>query len=128
MFKGNVMVVQALVVQPDPMHHFREYLQARDDMFPLCPELWLLQSSSILTRSWFMKCLRHYFPPSISGHFLCADGATSLAEAGVAPDVIQAAGRWSSDTWCIYVCKHPLVLHALMHGRPAHQTSHSDPS
>ncbi|KAF8229358.1 hypothetical protein L208DRAFT_1402297 [Tricholoma matsutake] len=32
-----------------------------------------------------------------------AGGATSLAENGVAPHIIQGIGRWGSDTWHIYI-------------------------
>jgi hypothetical protein len=48
-------------------------------------------------------------------------GATSLAEAGVAPSVIQAIGRWASITFQIYIWKNPILLQALLFGRPAHE-------
>lgn len=48
-----------------------------------------------------------------------AGGATSLAEHGVAPPLIQAMGRWSSETFKIYVRKHPVILHSLLFG-PQH--------
>ncbi|KAG2339209.1 hypothetical protein BDR05DRAFT_977831 [Suillus weaverae] len=43
-------------------------------------------------------------------------GATALAGAGMAPDLIRAAGRWSSDEFNKYIRQHPFLLHALMHG------------
>ncbi|KAF8573035.1 hypothetical protein K439DRAFT_1251537, partial [Ramaria rubella] len=46
-------------------------------------------------------------------------GATVLALAGVADDVIQAMGRWASDTFRIYIRKHPVILQALIHGGSA---------
>jgi hypothetical protein len=52
---------------------------------------------------------------------LRAGGATSLAEAGVPPATIQAMGRWSSHAFQIYIRKNPVVLHALLFRRPAHQ-------
>ena len=45
----------------------------------------------------------------------------SLAEAGADLATIQAVGRWSSDAFCIYIRKNPVVIHAILLGRPAHQ-------
>jgi len=50
-----------------------------------------------------------------------AGGATSLAEAGVSPEIIQATGRWATDTFKIYIRKNPVLLQAMLFGRPAHQ-------
>ncbi|KAF9052275.1 hypothetical protein BDZ89DRAFT_1088428 [Hymenopellis radicata] len=45
-------------------------------------------------------------------------GATAMAEDGCAPHLIQAAGRWASDTFQIYIRKNPVVLQAMLfHGR-----------
>ncbi|KAF9030108.1 hypothetical protein BDZ89DRAFT_1245282, partial [Hymenopellis radicata] len=44
-------------------------------------------------------------------------GATAMAEDGSPPHLIQAAGRWASDTFQIYIRKNPIVLQALLfHG------------
>ncbi|KIK58508.1 hypothetical protein GYMLUDRAFT_170968, partial [Collybiopsis luxurians FD-317 M1] len=43
-----------------------------------------------------------------------ASGATALAEDGAAPQVIQAIGRWSSETFQIYIHHHPIILHAFL--------------
>ncbi|KAF9004499.1 hypothetical protein BDZ89DRAFT_1237589 [Hymenopellis radicata] len=46
-----------------------------------------------------------------------AGGATAMAEDGSPPHLIQAAGRWASDTFQIYIRKNPVVLQALLfHG------------
>ncbi|KIJ50206.1 hypothetical protein M422DRAFT_159981 [Sphaerobolus stellatus SS14] len=58
----------------------------------------------------------------IAGHSLCSGGAMALALADVADNAIQAMGHWSSDTWHIYICKHPVLLQAIMHGHSAFQT------
>jgi hypothetical protein len=55
------------------------------------------------TRGWFMRKLRKFFPKDIGGQSMRAGGATSLAEAGVAPPVIQAIGWWASNTFQIYI-------------------------
>jgi hypothetical protein len=44
-----------------------------------------------------------------------AGGATSLAENGVAPHIIQGIGRWASPAWQIYIRKHPVLLQAMLH-------------
>ncbi|KIK62602.1 hypothetical protein GYMLUDRAFT_164754 [Collybiopsis luxurians FD-317 M1] len=38
----------------------------------------------------------------------------ALAEDGAAPHVIQAIGRWSSETFQIYIHHHPVILHAFL--------------
>ncbi|KDR74165.1 hypothetical protein GALMADRAFT_71357 [Galerina marginata CBS 339.88] len=47
-----------------------------------------------------------------------ADRATALAEAGAPPYLIQAIGRWTSATFQIYIRKNPVILQALLYGRP----------
>ena len=49
-----------------------------------------------------------------------AGGATSLAENGVPPNLIQAIGRWVSSAFQIYIRKNPVLLQALLFGRAAH--------
>jgi hypothetical protein len=65
--------------------------------------------------------LRHYFPKEIAGQSLRAGGATSLAEAGADLETIRAVGRWSSTAFRIYLRKNPVLLHAVIFGRAAHQ-------
>jgi hypothetical protein len=57
------------------------------------------------------------------GHSLRSGGATALALMGVCDDLIQAIGRWASDTFRIYIWKHPVLLQALIHGKPAFSLS-----
>ncbi|KAG2112218.1 uncharacterized protein F5147DRAFT_523484, partial [Suillus discolor] len=48
--------------------------------------------------SWFTTCFQCIFANrGFSGHSIRAGGATALALMGVSPDMIQGAGRWSSD-------------------------------
>jgi len=44
-----------------------------------------------------------------------AGGATSLAENGVGLHIIQGIGWWASTAWQIYICKHPVLLQAMLH-------------
>jgi hypothetical protein len=123
-FEGNTIVVQKLSTPTDPFSSFVSYLASRDTLFPLHPELWLTSHGAVPTRHWFLSRLRLIFPSSkFAGHSLRSGGATStsLAEAGVDFSLIQAIGRWSSPAFRIYIRKNPVVLHAAIVGRPAHQ-------
>lgn len=115
---GNHVILHRRDSSPlDPLHVFHRYIVARDNIFPHRPELWLTQSGGIPTRRWFLTRLHAFFPTrSISGHSLRAGGATALAASGMAPDLIRAAGRWSSDEFNKYIRVHPFLLHALIHG------------
>ncbi|KAJ3751506.1 hypothetical protein DFH05DRAFT_1377258, partial [Lentinula detonsa] len=46
-----------------------------------------------------------------------AGGATTMAEDGAPPHAIQAAGRWASDTFQIYIRKNPFILNAMLTSR-----------
>lgn len=120
-FEGNTIIIQKLTRTTDPYAAFTGYLRSRDRLFPLHPELWLRATGAVPTRSWFIRRLKQYFPKDVAGQSLRAGGATSLAEAGVLPAVIQAAGRWASNTFQIYIRKNPVLLQALIYGRPAHE-------
>lgn len=120
-FEGNTIVVQKLQTSTDPFTPFLAYLTSRDQKFPLHPELWLTSEGKVSTRHWFITCLWKFFPNKIAGQSLRSGGATSLAEAGASLDTIQAAGRWSSDAFQIYIRKNPFIIHAIIFGRPAHQ-------
>jgi len=64
--------------------------------------------------------MRLFFATDIGGQSMRAGGATSLAEHGVPPSLIQAIGRWSSDAFLIYIRKNPVLIQALLYShRPA---------
>jgi hypothetical protein len=115
-FEGNRLIIRK-GGSPDTYTRFREYLTSRDLRFPLRPELWLRGDGTLPTRSWFIARLRLFFPNSIAGQSMRAGGATALAEAGVAPNLIQTAGRWTTDTFARYVRKNPFLFEALLVGR-----------
>ena len=120
-FEGNIILIQKTNTPTDPYKPFLAYLSSRDHLFPLNPELWLTSSGKVPTRQWFIKRLRAFFPKEIAGQSLRSGGATSLAEAGADLATIQAAGRWASKAFRIYIRKNPVVLHAIIFRRPAHQ-------
>ena len=59
-----------------------------------------------ITRSWFLKHLsvaaKQAGLQHISGHSLRKGAATDVAACGLPPVIIQAMGRWSTDTYKIY--------------------------
>lgn len=113
-FEGNHIII----TDPDAHLHFRRYLASRDQRHPLNPFLWIHDDGTVPTRTWFMRRLRHLFSDtSIAGQSMRAGGATALAEDGAPPHIIQAAGRWASDTFQIYIRKHPILLQAMLHAR-----------
>jgi hypothetical protein len=115
-FKGNGLFIQQTDPPIDTFHPFLCYIQSHDWLFPGHPALWLKADGTIPTRHWFMSRLRLLFPTDIVGQSLRSRGATALAPAGVPNDQIQAAGRWSSDTFQAYICKNPILLQSLIWG------------
>lgn len=118
-FEGNRIIIRRNDLINDPYRHFVTYLKSRDHLFPASSPLWLRSDGSIPTRSFFIKRLHLFFDKSIAGQSMRAGGATSLAENGVAPTIIQAIGRWASDTFQIYIRKNPVLIQALLFGRSA---------
>jgi hypothetical protein len=114
-FEGNCLFIRKSSTETYQL--FELYLTSRDRLFRSRPELWLCSNGIIPTRSWFITRLRLFFPNSIAGQSMRAGGATALAECGTAPVLIQAAGRWSMDTFNRYVRKNPFLFEALLSGR-----------
>jgi hypothetical protein len=114
-FEGNRLYVRASSKETHGL--LMRYITSRDCMFRVRPELWLKADGTIPTRAWFMKHLRHFFPNAYAGQSMRAGGATALAETGTPPNLIQAAGRWTSDTFNRYVRKNPFMFQALLTGR-----------
>ncbi|KAJ6472038.1 putative retroelement protein [Mycena sanguinolenta] len=113
-FEGNHIIITDM----DALGQFRQYLASRDQHHPLNPFLWVCKDGTVPTRAWFMCRLRQLFADtSIAGQSMRAGGATALAEDGAPPHIIQAAGRWASDTFQIYIRKHPVLLQAMLHAR-----------
>ena len=119
-FEGNTVIVQHHVGQIDPLSFFKRYLKSRDNLFPFLPDLWLRADGSRPSRSFFIRRMRLFFSEDIGGQSMRAGGATSLAENGVTPHLIQAIGRWASSAFQIYIRKNAVLLQALLFGRAVH--------
>jgi hypothetical protein len=119
LFEGSQILIQSTDFGDDAWHPFRCYLTLRDHLFPFRAELWLKKNGTIPTQGWFLHRLRRHLSGNIGGQSLRAGGATALAKAGVPPHLIQAIGRWSSEAFRIYICRHPVLLAALLHNSPS---------
>ena len=115
-FEGNrIIITQKQYSDIDPLICFTEYLASRDRAFPLSSPLWLTSSGCIPMRDFFISRLSYFFDRDVTGQSMRAGGATSLAEHGVPPSLIQLIGRWSSDAFFIYIRKSPVLIQALLY-------------
>jgi hypothetical protein len=114
-FEGNRIMVCKDQFRHNPLQHFRAYLASRDRLFPFASPLWLTKDGCVPTRSFFIRRLRMFFDSSVGGQSMRAGGATSLAEHGVPPSIIQPMGRWSSAAFLIYIRKSPALIQALLY-------------
>ncbi|KDR73957.1 hypothetical protein GALMADRAFT_39483, partial [Galerina marginata CBS 339.88] len=90
LFEGNRVLLNETKADDDPVRAFKSYLDSRNALFPLNPELWLLSSGQIPTRCWFLNRLHSLIPDrNISGHSFRSGGATALALAGIPPHLIE---------------------------------------
>ncbi|KJA30248.1 hypothetical protein HYPSUDRAFT_110254, partial [Hypholoma sublateritium FD-334 SS-4] len=88
-FEGNIVIVTKRQFAHNPLCHFDHYLRLRDARFPLASPLWITSEGRVPTRSFFTRKLATFFDKGIAGQSMRAGGATSLAEHGVAPALIQ---------------------------------------
>ncbi|CAA7269723.1 unnamed protein product [Cyclocybe aegerita] len=114
LFEGNRVLINSTTTPNNPVSIFKAYLASRDAHFDLHPHLWLRGNGTVPTHSWFIRHLRIHFDGDIGGHSLRAGGATALALAGIPLHLIQAIGRWLSETFAIYIRHHPALLAALI--------------
>jgi hypothetical protein len=119
-FEGNTIIVRQHNIAIDPLPWFKKYLTSRDRLFPFYSDLWLRADGSRPSRSFFIRRMKLLFDNDVAGQSMRAGGATSLAENGVPPHLIQATGRWASSTFQIYIRKNPVLLQALLFGRAPH--------
>lgn len=116
-FEGNLIYIFPNPTPANPVDFITKYIQSRDSLFPHATDLWIRADGSRPRRNWFITTLRQLFGPSVGGHSIRAGGATAMAQLGVPLQHIQAAGRWSSDAFRIYIRQHPLILHNLTNQR-----------
>ena len=114
-FEGNKIIIPAHRFRLHPGLHFSRYLSSQDALHPIASPLWLTEAGFVPTRSFFIARLRQFFASDVAGHSLRAGGATALAEHGVSPSIIQAAGRWASDAFLLYICKNPTLLQGFLY-------------
>jgi len=114
-FEGNTVLIKSRSSRLSPLHPFVNYLTAQDAHFPLHPHLWLTSAGTPPTYSWVVRRLKGALGQDVAGHSLRSGGATALTIAGTPNDHIQARGRWTSQSYQIYIRKHPVMLQSLLH-------------
>ena len=115
-FEGNRIIVKGQqYCDINPVRVFAKYLSSRDRLFPLASPLWVRRNGTVPTRQFFVTRLRAYFESDVAGQSMRAGGATSLAEHGVPPSLIQFMGRWSSEAFFIYIRKSPVLIQSLLY-------------
>src|SRR5882724_9773363 len=118
-FEGNTVLIETQSSCLLPLHPFVNYLAAWDAHFPLHPHLWLISAGTPPTYSWVVHRLKGTLGQDIAGHSLWSGSMTALAIAGTPDDHIQAQGHWTSQSYQIYIWKHPIMLQSLLHGHSA---------
>ena len=113
-FEGNKIIIPAHQFTLHPLHHFSRYLASRDSIHPVASPLWLTEAGTVPTRSFFVNRLCIFFDKDVAGQSMRAGGATTLAEHGASPAIIQASGRWASKTFLIYIHKNPTLLQGFL--------------
>jgi len=68
------------------------------------------------TYSWVVQCMKAVLSTDVAGHSLQSGGAMALALSSTPDDHIQAQGWWYSDSYHVYICRHPVMLQSLLHG------------
>jgi len=118
-FEGNTVLIESWSLHLSPLHPFINYLATWDARFPLHPHLWLTSASTPPTYLWVVRRLKGTLGQDVAGHSLWSGGATALATTGTPDDHIQAQGHWTSQSYEIYIRKHPIMLQSLLNGRSA---------
>lgn len=119
-FEGNSILVLSNPSISNPVPIMKRYISSRDSLFPNNNILWLRKNGFPPRRKWFLDRLRKVCGQDVGGHSIRSGGATFLAQCGFSMDTIQALGRWSSDTFKIYIRQHPLLLHAAIEKNKKH--------
>ena len=115
LFEGNQVIVHKDQFQHDPLSHFISYLTSRNRLFPFSSPLWIMSQGHIPTHSFFMCHLHLFFDKSVGRQSMRAGGATSLAEHGIPPSIIQPLSCWSSQAFLIYIRKSPTLIQAFLY-------------
>lgn len=111
---GNMVMLIRRDDDLNPLPVIQRYLESRDHLFPLNPELWTRADGSIPQYSWYTRRLKALLPGNIGGSSLRSGGADHLARIGTSPSLIQACGRWASEAYKVYLRTHPAMIHHLI--------------
>jgi hypothetical protein len=93
----------------DPVFLLRAYVVRCDTFHGAKPALFIRRDGSLPTCSWFDSKIFSLLDCSFGGHSARAGGATFYSSLGLSEDIIQAIGRWSLQSWKIYIRDNPTV-------------------
>ena len=127
-FKGNKIIILAKHFGLHPSKHFSDYIASRDHLHPIASALWLTEAGNVPTCSFFISCLGLFFGNDVAGQSMRAGGATTLAEHRVSPAIIQAAGRWASQAFLVYIRKNPALLQGFLYANARTETHNPIPT
>jgi hypothetical protein len=107
-YRGTHILFASQMVA-DPVLLLRGYVVRRDAFHGAKPALFIRRDGSLPTRSWFDAKFFSLLDRSFGGHSARAGGATFYSSLGLSEDIIQAIGRWTSQSWKIYIRDNPIV-------------------
>ncbi|KAF8816233.1 hypothetical protein BYT27DRAFT_7071827, partial [Phlegmacium glaucopus] len=75
-----------------------------------------------LTQSEFLKCINIAAAElgivSLKGHGICIGATLEYLLCGVPFDVVKSIGRWSGESFTLYLCQHAVIIAAYIQGTP----------
>jgi hypothetical protein len=92
-----------------PVFLLKAYATRRDAFHGANAALFIRRDGSLPTRAWFDSKFFSLLDRSFGGHSPRAGGATFYSSLGLSEDIIQAIGRWTSQSWKIYIRDNPTV-------------------
>ncbi|GAA5937514.1 hypothetical protein JCM10213_007262 [Rhodosporidiobolus nylandii] len=111
-YKGEeVVIVRELVPANLPLFDIAAaFLKSRDAWVGQEGFLFAQRDGNLISRNTVISTLKKVGP--FTGHSFRSGGCTWLAEQGLSDVEIQRAGRWQSDTYKLYIRKHPSIIAA----------------
>ena len=106
--KGTQVLVYRNQSITCPVAAVSKYLRCTRNITKSAP-FFQLQNRNPVTKPWFIRKLRQKLMAAglderkYSGHSFRRGGATSMAAAGIPDSIIKEAGRWSSNSYQVYV-------------------------
>ncbi|KAF9450881.1 hypothetical protein P691DRAFT_664294, partial [Macrolepiota fuliginosa MF-IS2] len=114
-FTANDILLKRNHSDSNPIVNVPCHFLWRDRLFPNVEWSRITSIGVPPSRIRFLCRFHQFFSRVYGGHSLRADGAMLLTRMGVDFNLIQALGRWSSDTLYTHIHQHPLIVHKARH-------------